>query len=198
MSLCAQVPEQDETYEEDSFVVSGSEVEEDLGSASSDEEQEAGVEVVHEDSYVDGRRQYATRRRVHLRQTRTVGETRSLQSRKAKRSRIVRVEDSSEEEEEKNEKKRKMLYAEEAPVSDGAPGTVFNPSPLAHLPKSDSTQASGEKSRKEAVQQKQERDKQRFNNQALLSEELDFQEPASTSCVKTQVRFFSKAYKDML
>ncbi|XP_034163958.2 Fanconi anemia group M protein isoform X2 [Pangasianodon hypophthalmus] len=186
MNIFSQVPEQDETYEEDSFVVNESEVEEDSDSAS-DEEEEAGVEIVPEDSYIDGRRQYATRRRVHLRQTRTAGETRSLHYRKAKRSRLVRVEDSSEEEEEKDEKKRKMLYAVKAPVSDGAARTVFNTSPLSHLPKSDPIRAREEKkSRKDAVLEKQERDRQRFSNQALLSEELDFQEPLSTSCVKTQ------------
>lgn len=179
-SSVPQIPEQDETYEEDSFVVNGSEVEEDFGSASDDEE-EAGAEIVPEDSYVDGRRRYATRRTVHLRQTRTAGETRSLQSKKAKRSRIVRVEESSEEEEEKDEQKRKMLYAENAPVAGGAAGTVFKSSPQ--------TRAGGEKSRTDDVQQKQERDRQGFSNQALLSEELDFQEPLSTSCVKTQVRF---------
>ncbi|KAG7327911.1 hypothetical protein KOW79_007855 [Hemibagrus wyckioides] len=178
MNVFSQVPEQDETYEEDSFVVSGSEVEEDFGSAS-DEEEEAGLAIIPEDSYVDGRRQYATRRGVRLRQTRTARETKSLQPRKAKRSRIVRVEDSSEEEEDKDEKKRKMLYA---PVSGDAAGTDFNTSPQSCLPKSDRTRGGGEMSRQETVQHKQER----FNNQALLSDQLDFQEPLSTSSVKTQ------------
>ncbi|MCJ8737138.1 hypothetical protein PDJAM_G00020340 [Pangasius djambal] len=185
MNIFSQVPEQDETYEEDSFVVNESEVEEDFDGAS-DEEEEAGVEIVPEDSYIDGRRQYATRRRVHLGQTRTAGQTRSLHSRKAKRSRLVRVEDSSDEDEEKDEKKRKMLYAEKAPVSDGADRTVLNTSPLSHLPKSDPIRAGGEKSRKDAVLEKQERDRERVSNQALLSEELDFQGPPSTSCVKAQ------------
>ncbi|KAK3563242.1 hypothetical protein QTP86_019351 [Hemibagrus guttatus] len=176
MNIFSQVPEQDETYKEDSFVVSGSEVEEGFGSAS-DEEEGAGLEIIPEDSYVDGRRQYATRRRVHLRQSRTARETKSLQSGKAKRSRIVRVEDSSEEEEDKDEKKRKTLYAEKAPVSDD-----FNTSPRSCLPKFDPTRGGGEMSKQETVQHKQER----FNNQALLSDQLDFQEPLSTSSVKTQ------------
>lgn len=180
MFLCEQVPEQDETYKEDSFVVDGSEVEEDFGSAS-DEEEEAGLEIIPEDSYVDGRRQYATRRRVHLGQTRTARETKSLQPRKAKRSRIVRVEDSSEEEEDNDEKKRKMLYA---PVSGDAAGMDFNTLPQSCFPKSDPTRRGGEMNRQETVQHKQER----FNNQAPLSDQLDFQEPLSTSSVKTQVR----------
>ncbi|KAK2843130.1 hypothetical protein Q7C36_011345 [Tachysurus vachellii] len=171
MNIFSQVPEQDETYEEDSFVVNGSEVEEDFGSAS-DEEEAAGLKMVPEDSYVDGRRQYATRRRVHLRQTRTAGEMRSLQSRKAKRSRIVRVKDSSEEEDDMDEKQRKTLHAEKASELDGSAGTGFTTSSL----------SGGVKSRQETVQHKQER----FNNQALLSEQLDFQEPLSTSGVKTQ------------
>lgn len=174
-----QVPEQDETYEEDSFVVNGSEVEDDFSGAS-DEEEEAGVEIIPENSYVNGRRQYATRRRVHLRQTRTAGETRSLPSKKTKRSRIVRVEDSSDEE---VEKKRKTPNTEKAPLSDGVAERVFNASLLCCLPKSGSTQTSGQRSMKEAVQEK---DRRRFSNQVLLS---DFQEPASTSCIKTQVGF---------
>lgn len=166
-------------------MVHGSEAEEDFVSAS-DEEEKAGVEIVPEDSFVDGRRQYATRRRVHLRQTRATGEPRSLQSRKVKRSRIVRVEDSSEEEEVMDETKRRLLDGRKTPVFNGAPGTGFNTSPLFHGSKSDPKQAAGEKSSEDAVQQKQGRDRQGFSNQA---EELDFQEPLSTSCVKTQVRF---------
>lgn len=185
-----QVPEQDETYEEDSFVVNGSEVEEDFGSAS-DEEEAVGVEIAPEDSYINGRRQYATRRRVHLRQTRIAGETRSLPSKKAKRSRIVRVEDSSDEEEELDEKKRKTPFTEKAPLSNGVADKTFNTAPPSCLLKPGSTQAAGAKSRKDAVQEKQERDRWRFSNQALPFDELDFQEPASTSCVETQVGFLS-------
>ncbi|TSO67456.1 Fanconi anemia group M protein [Bagarius yarrelli] len=179
-NIFSQVPEQDETYEEDSFVVNGSDVEEDSGSAS-DEDDEAVVEIVPEDSYIDGRRQYATRRRAHLKQLRTATETRSLQPKKNKRSRILRVEDSSEEDEQKDEKKSRMLSAEKTPFSDGAPGTVFNGLSRSYLPKSDPRQADGQKSRMDAMQHKQER----FNNQALLSEQLDFQEPLPTSGLKT-------------
>ncbi|XP_016109943.1 Fanconi anemia group M protein [Sinocyclocheilus grahami] len=89
VDIFSQIPEQDETYGEDSFVVHGSEDEE--GESGGDEEP---VEVIHEDSYVDGRKQYATRRRVQIR---GVQSERNGQS---KRSRIIRVQDSSEEEEE--------------------------------------------------------------------------------------------------
>ncbi|XP_053366213.1 Fanconi anemia group M protein [Clarias gariepinus] len=180
LNIFSQVPEQDETYEEDSFVVSGSEPEEGFGTASEDEE-DGGVGILPEDSYVDGRRQYATRRRVHLRQTRTAGETRSLQSKRPKRSRIVRVEDSSEEEEKEEEKSRR-LSAGKMPVSEGAPGTVLQSSPRSCLSKFD-TQAGGGKRGKDPVQ---ERDRERLRNQILPSKELDLQEPPSTSCVKPQ------------
>ncbi len=70
-------------------MVDGSEDE----SGGDDEER---VEVVHEDSYVDGRKQYATRRRVQIRQIRAENGT-------SKRSRIVRLQDSSEEEEEETD-----------------------------------------------------------------------------------------------
>ncbi len=82
-----QIPEQDETYGEDSFVVDGSEEEDE-----SDGDEEP-VEVIHEDSYVDGRKQYATRRRVQIR----------AESGTSKRSRLIRLQDSSEEEEEETD-----------------------------------------------------------------------------------------------
>lgn len=90
------MPEQDETYAEDSFVLHGSDVEE-----ASDEEP---VDVILEDSYIDGKKQYATRRRAQIKQIRAANETRGVQSetggKRNKRSRIIRVQDSSEEEEE--------------------------------------------------------------------------------------------------
>lgn len=105
-----QVPEMDETYAEDSFVV-GSEVEEQ--GSSEDEAEEEEVELMPEDSpYVDGKRQYATRRRVFLHRARaragssstatttatTSSTTQSRAGAKTKRSRVIRVSDSSDEE----------------------------------------------------------------------------------------------------
>ncbi|XP_057199777.1 Fanconi anemia group M protein isoform X3 [Triplophysa rosa] len=95
VDIFSQVPEQDETYAEDSFVLHGSDVEE-----ASDEEPE---DVILEDSYVDGRKQYATRRRAQIKQIRAANETGGVQSEtgmRNKRSRIIPVQDSSEEEEE--------------------------------------------------------------------------------------------------
>lgn len=92
--MCAcQVPEQDETYAEDSFVLHGSDVEE-----ASDEEP---LDVILEDSYIDGRKQYATRRHAQIKQIRAANRgVQSETGKRNKRSRIVRVQDSSEEEEE--------------------------------------------------------------------------------------------------
>ncbi|XP_052437420.1 Fanconi anemia group M protein isoform X1 [Carassius gibelio] len=92
VDIFSQIPEQDETYGEDSFVVHGSDDEE--GESDGDEEP---VEVIHEDSFVDGRKQYPTRRRVQIRQIRAERNGTS------KRSRIIRVQDSSEEEEEEEQ-----------------------------------------------------------------------------------------------
>uniref|UniRef100_A0A3Q0R8K8 ERCC4 domain-containing protein n=1 Tax=Amphilophus citrinellus TaxID=61819 RepID=A0A3Q0R8K8_AMPCI len=83
MDIFSQVPEVDETYEEDSFVV-GSDVEE-VGTSEEDAED---VELLPEASFVDGRRQYATRRRVFLHKARN----------KTKRTRVIQINDSSEEE----------------------------------------------------------------------------------------------------
>lgn len=113
LSFWAQVPEMDETYAEDSFVV-GSEVEE---MESSEEEAEDDVmELIPEDSYVDGKKQYTTRRRALLRKNRAqvgaVREQRAPQPTagvKTKRSRIIRINDSSEEETEQVVKESKVM-----------------------------------------------------------------------------------------
>ncbi|XP_065131208.1 Fanconi anemia group M protein isoform X2 [Paramisgurnus dabryanus] len=100
VDIFSQVPEQDETYAEDSFVLHGSDVEE-----ASDEEP---VEMILEDSYIDGRKQYATRRRAQIKHIRAANDTRKVQSEtdgRKKRSRIIRVQDSSEEEEEEEQVK---------------------------------------------------------------------------------------------
>lgn len=90
----------DETYAEDSFVV-GNEVEE----VESSEEETQDVDLVPEVSFVDGKKQYATRRRVFLHKARAAGSRPSAEGPpeqsaggKTKRRRIVRVDDSSEEE----------------------------------------------------------------------------------------------------
>ncbi|KAL0169381.1 hypothetical protein M9458_033977, partial [Cirrhinus mrigala] len=138
------IPEQDETYGEDSFVVDESEDEED----ESDGEEEP-VAVIHEDSYVDGRKQYATRRRVQIRQIRAnaAGGIQSERNGKNKRSRIIRLQDSSEEEEEKEKEKEQT-------------DSVFKvPQRLQNVSR---------------PTERDDRKRQRLSDQAALSEELDF------------------------
>lgn len=92
----------DETYAEDSFVV-GSEVEE---LASSEEEAEE-VELMPEVPFVDGKRQYATRRRVFLHKANAAAakdKPKQKAGGKTKHCRIIRLKDSSEEETEVYEK----------------------------------------------------------------------------------------------
>lgn len=86
----------DETYAEDSFVV-GSEVEE----VASGEEDGDEVELMPEVSFVDGKRQYATRRRVFLHKANAAaakGKPQQKAGRKTRHGRIIRLKDSSEEE----------------------------------------------------------------------------------------------------
>lgn len=101
----------DETYAEDSFVV-GSDVEE----LESSEEEAEDIELMPEDSFVDGKRQYATRRRVFLHRARVGAGSNTAappeQRVKTKRSRVIRMNDSSEEEAEDVSKKK-------CPVSGG-------------------------------------------------------------------------------
>ncbi|XP_056333126.1 Fanconi anemia group M protein [Danio aesculapii] len=134
INIFSQVPEQDESYAEDSFVVDGSEEEDE---ESADEE---SVELIPEDSIIDGRRQYATRRRARIRQIRAAN-TATDQQRRKKRSRIIRPQDSSDEDED-----RPQTH------------TVFK------VPQSVCRQPELE------IQKRQ-----RLEDQAELSEELDFQ-----------------------
>lgn len=97
----------DETYAEDSFVV-GSEVEE---LESSDEELK-DFERLPEVSFVDGKKQYATRRRVFLHKARAASSNATAKALPEERTRVktkqrhvIRVYDSSEEEVEEVSKK---------------------------------------------------------------------------------------------
>lgn len=141
-------------------MVQGSDLEEDL-----EEDPVSEIEVIPEDSFVDGRRQYATRRRVQLRESRATREVSDLlQTMKAKRSRIIRVQDSSEEDEDERKKRRKNDHGEHEP------GSKRSADPEA------------------SVFWREQRNRQRFEDQAMVSDELDFKERPSTSLLKTQVR----------
>ncbi|XP_070698797.1 Fanconi anemia group M protein [Pempheris klunzingeri] len=194
MDIFSQVPEMDETYGEDSFVV-GSEVEE----AESSEEEAADIELMPEDSYVDGKRQYATRRRVFLHKARTragAGAKPTAESApdqvagvKTKRSRVIRINDSSEEEIEEVGEERN------AAVPLWPKAVQPEPSRLEQQQKAPSTSSStiaskvallSKVQRGSATEDQQnERCRQRLEIQHLLSDELDFVEselPLPSKC----------------
>nr|XP_061824249.1 Fanconi anemia group M protein homolog isoform X1 [Nerophis lumbriciformis] len=156
--IFSQVPEVDETYAEDSFVV-GSEAE---GESFEDEAQEEAVELMPEDSYVDGKRQYATRRRVFLHKARASGAPPCPPGQTGKRGRVLRLADSSEEEEEDAS----------APPQAGV--------------KLKREQKSSSKVPLIREQQQDERCRQRIENQHLLSDQLDFDTPSESQVASTK------------
>ncbi|XP_028830635.1 Fanconi anemia group M protein isoform X2 [Denticeps clupeoides] len=183
MDIFSQVPELDETYAEDSFVVHGSDVEE---LNSSEEEVEEAVEAIPEDSYVDGRRNYPTRRKAHLRVARTLNQQKEpcpADTRKIKRSRIKRVDDSSEE----DVGEMKSANAERMP----APSMTLTEQKLPEFkpPQSVLSFKLGSVPSnvlKPSLNAQEERDQQRLKNQALLSEELDFHKTPSNPVPNTR------------
>ncbi|XP_019743748.1 Fanconi anemia group M protein isoform X2 [Hippocampus comes] len=168
--IFSQVPEQDETYKEDSFVVGSQEdVEEEEESA------EEAVELMPEDSFVDGRRQYATRRRVFLHKARAKAD--ALASRaepRSKFSRVLRLVDSSEEEE-------------------GA-DVLEPPKPVKLLPQQKSSSSLSSTitpkgsllSRGLREELQPERSRQRIENEHALSDQLDFETSKSCDASKTE------------
>ncbi|KAM4541807.1 Fanconi anemia group M protein [Odontesthes bonariensis] len=186
VDIFSQVPEMDETYAEDSFVV-GSDVEE----LESNGDEAEDVELIPEASYVDGRRQYATRRRVFLHKarggagskTRAESPPEQRAAEKSKRTRVIRMSDSSEEEMEGASLITEgrvvpfqpiMAQPEKATSS----ASVSIASKVSLLSKAQSSSVSG--------QQQDERCRQRLENQHLLSEELDFVEAESLFSSKKQ------------
>ncbi|XP_076835377.1 Fanconi anemia group M protein isoform X3 [Brachyhypopomus gauderio] len=177
MDIFSQVPEQDETYAEDSFVVEGSGDEDgEDAAAAEEEEEEVGAEILPEDSYVDGRRQYPTRRRARLRQSRDAGETRGV---RVKRSRIIPVRDSSDEEEES-----KRLHAEAGPVSERPAARVSQH----RMPECGPSRLCTEVHATERPgREEEERTQQMMKKRAQLSDELDFQLPLPSCLAEAHV-----------
>ncbi|XP_075874046.1 Fanconi anemia group M protein [Nelusetta ayraudi] len=198
MDIFSQVPEMDETYAEDSFVV-GSEVEEQ--GSSEDEAEEEEVELMPEDSpYVDGKRQYATRRRVFLHRARaragssstaTTSTTSTTQSRagaKTKRSRVIRVSDSSDEEAEVPTKQQDPtkdcadavpLWLKVVQQEPSGPQQSEKPSTSSLTVASKVSLLSKTQWRSKTEEKQHERCRQSLDNQHTLSDELDFVESES-------------------
>ncbi|KAF6721825.1 Fanconi anemia group M-like protein [Oryzias melastigma] len=175
MDIFSQLPEMDETYAEDSFVV-GSDVEE----PDSDEEEDEGVELLPEASYVGGRRQYATRRRVFLHKAKAaaagVESPPRTTTARSKRSRVIRVQDSSDEEE--HEETGLTTGGCEVRLLANIPQE--EPSVQKDASSASSTIASkvsllrNAQRRSPSEEQLNQRHQQRIENQHLLSDELDF------------------------
>eukprot|EP00066_Takifugu_rubripes_P027202 XP_011616468.1 PREDICTED: Fanconi anemia group M protein isoform X2 [Takifugu rubripes] len=184
VDIFSQVPEMDETYAEDSFVV-GSEAEE----LTSSEEEAEDVDLLPEVSFVDGKRQYATRRRVFLHKAKIAGSREAAEvlpeqraGGETKSRRIIRPNDSSEEETE--EVCEKSLAAESgvsAPLWPKEVQAEFSRPQLCQGD-SDTSAPSSEvsllpKTRRVPENQQKERCRQRCESQHKLSDELDFVEP---------------------
>ncbi|XP_068608350.1 Fanconi anemia group M protein [Brachionichthys hirsutus] len=193
MDIFSQVPEMDETYAQDSFVV-GSEVDEPENSG----EEKEDIELLPEVSFVDGKRQYATRRRIFLHRARGSAEAPSEQKTrvKNKRRRIIRVDDSSEEETQEVPEKRSHakgdgvaapLQPETAQLQANVPLKTQKPSSFS----SSSSAIAYKESRLNEVQkysvteeQQKERCRQRVDNLHSLSDDLDFEKSESVTSGK--------------
>lgn len=92
-----QIPEQDQTYAEDSFCVAEEEEETCQKSESSEEELCVNFDLLNNESFTSGRKQYLTRRRKKLNQA-GMEENYSVPMQKKKPSRIIVLSDSSGEE----------------------------------------------------------------------------------------------------
>uniref|UniRef100_A0A663LPK8 ATP-dependent RNA helicase FANCM n=1 Tax=Athene cunicularia TaxID=194338 RepID=A0A663LPK8_ATHCN len=97
MEIFSQIPEQDPAYAEDSFCVGEEEEETCKQSDSSEEEVCVNFDLLNNESFTSGKKQYLTRRRKKLKQAR-MEEDSSVPAQKKKLSRIIVLSDSSGEE----------------------------------------------------------------------------------------------------
>ncbi|KFO99652.1 Fanconi anemia group M protein, partial [Calypte anna] len=163
MDIFSQIPEQDQSYAEDSFCVGEEEEETCKKSESSEEEEEVCVnfDLLNNESFTSGRKQYLTRRRKQLNHAR-MGE----KGLKKKPSRIIVLSDSSEEE---------TNISNERPLGTDPPGAEQgSPKVLKALPSAASAQhreTAGETSVHQSVSSKTEL---LLGLKASVSEMLDF------------------------
>ncbi|XP_029350405.1 Fanconi anemia group M protein isoform X1 [Echeneis naucrates] len=190
VDIFSQVAEMDETYAEDSFVV-GNEVEEVESSA----EEAEDIELMPEDSYIDGRRQYATRRRVFLHKVRAEAKT-TTEAPPTKRNRVLRIEDSSDEGTEEGNKVTSPRKEENVALP-LRPKTGQSEPSRPHQQQTGPTSSSSTIASKVSLlskaqrssateEQQNERCRQRLEEQHLLSDELDFVESVSLLSSKNQ------------
>ncbi|NXR42057.1 FANCM protein, partial [Zosterops hypoxanthus] len=98
-AVFSQIPEQDESYAEDSFCVGDSEEEAQSGCSEEEEEEEEGgeIDLLTSEAFSSSRKRYLTRHRKRLNHNR-LAENSPSPVQKKKSSRIIVLSDSSEEE----------------------------------------------------------------------------------------------------
>ncbi|KAM6068917.1 Fanconi anemia group M protein isoform 1-T1 [Theristicus caerulescens] len=165
MTIFSQIPEQDQAYAEDSFCVGEEEEETCQKSESSEEEVCVNFDLLNNESFTSGRKQYLTRRRKKLNQAR-MEENYSVPMQKKKPSRIIVLSDSSGEEASvSNEKPMKTdcLWAEREDAE--LPKSLPSASSAQHK------KMAGETSVQQSVESKSE---MLLGLKASVSEMLDF------------------------
>ncbi|NXX05291.1 FANCM protein, partial [Larus smithsonianus] len=165
MEIFSQIPEQDQTYAEDSFCVGEEEEETCKKSESSEEEMCVNFDLLNNESFVSGKKQYLTRRRKKLNQAR-VEENYSVPMQKRKPSRIIVLSDSSGEETSvSNEKPMKTDCSRAEQENAELPKSLPSVSSAQH------TKTAGETSVCQSVETKTE---MLLDLKASVSELLDF------------------------
>ncbi|XP_069805797.1 Fanconi anemia group M protein [Dendropsophus ebraccatus] len=163
MAVFSQIPEQDESYMEDSFCVDEDDEEEEDKKSSSEEEVQADFGLLQEDSFVGGRKQYRTRRRLKLKDAQKDSE----QPVKKKR-RIIVHDDSSDEEPGATSKSKVKSPAQKMSAPPSTKPAVNNKGP-----------APDQKNPCDVALR--DRCQMRLNLQVSLSNELDFQPEVRSS-----------------
>ncbi|XP_063803595.1 Fanconi anemia group M protein [Pseudophryne corroboree] len=163
MAVFSQIPEQDESYMEDSFCVEEDNEAEENEELSSTEEVQVDFNLLQQDSFVEGRRQYCTRRRLKLKGAQHK-QTKVGHPAKKKR-RIIIHSDSSDEETGMKVK--------------SPPPKLSNLSCYSRPPSGNKDLSSEKKDTLDVPLQ--DRCQVRINLQASLSDQLDFQSESKSS-----------------
>ncbi|KAM9291412.1 LOW QUALITY PROTEIN: Fanconi anemia group M protein, partial [Morus bassanus] len=165
VAIFSQIPEQDQTYAEDSFCVGEEEEETCKKSESSEEEVCVNFDLLNNESFTSGRKRYLTRHRKKLNEARKE-ENYSVPARKKKPSRIIVLSDSSGEEtgvSDEKPTKTDCLWAER--------GNAKSPTSLPSVSSAQHRKIGGEIGAHQSVESKSE---MLLGLKASVSETLDF------------------------
>uniref|UniRef100_A0A8C0FFZ4 ATP-dependent RNA helicase FANCM n=1 Tax=Bubo bubo TaxID=30461 RepID=A0A8C0FFZ4_BUBBB len=164
MEIFSQIPEQDPAYAEDSFCVGEEEEETCKQSESSEEEVCVNFDLLNNESFTSGTKQYLTRRRKKLKQAR-MEEDSSVPAQKKKLSRIIVLSDSSGEE---------TSVSHEKPVKTDSVGAEKEHAPLPPSLPSDSSVQHKPIAGEMVVPGSVEKSEMLLGLKASVSETLDF------------------------